>query len=288
MMPLAIALFTVLALFMAAGGIPLPDHAQLVIFRTPVFQLLAAALALLCIAACARYGRAWRRVPFWLAHMGAVVILLGAALGSRLAVRGQLVLPVTADHAVDALPPEQDGGSIALGFQLSVADFKVEYYRPTYDLYRATVPQPMSADDYVHEAQCTLGEDDMLRGPATIPPIGRRALWDTIQNDWTQQLILEDGRILQRGQRTPRLFEAVLSVRHNAESHQHVLRVNAPATINGWRIYLESYGTEPRPYVQLQLRRDPGRRWVIAGIWLVIVGTAWLCWRGAPRGVQHA
>jgi hypothetical protein len=47
------------------------------------------------------------------------------------------------------------------------------------------------------------------------------------------------------------------------------------------------YKMNPRPYVVCLLRRDPGRKAVIAGIWLVIVGIAGLCWFGAGKRRQR-
>jgi hypothetical protein len=267
-----------LLLLLVAGGIPVDNGAQLVVFRTPVFRLLAACLALLCIAACARYGRSWRRLPFWLAHLGVVAILVGAGLGSVWAVRGRLVLPVAMPHSVDQLPTDAEGVFEPLGFALRISDFRADFYPPVYELYRPRIQAPQGAADYEHEARLPLRDDGTLANPS-IGEIRRSQLWDAGRNDWVEQVALDDGRVLQRGHRTAKHFEARLQIRQGGVEADRLLRVNQPVAIAGWKIYLESYGDDPVQHVQLALRRDPGRIWAIVGIWLVVAGTALLCWR---------
>ncbi len=279
-----ILLFGLLALLMVAGGIPLANDAQAVVFRTPVFAALLAALCLLLLFACARYGRTWRQLPFWLAHCGVVVILFGAALGAAFSVRGRLALPVAERQAVDCLPVGADREvAIPLGFRLSVRDFNVDYYSPTYLLFAPKAGDPTGAGSLAFESELALRADGSLSLPG-LAPVDRAGLWDSRLRDWVERYDLPDGRVLQRGRRTPRTFEAALVVREGEDVSVRALRVNKPQTVNDWRIYLESYGGQQDAYVQLHLRRDPGRSCVISGIWMVIAGTAWMCWRrGVPR-----
>jgi hypothetical protein len=268
---------------MAAGGIPIENDAQAAVFRTPVFVALLVLLCLLLAFACARYGRSWRQMPFWLAHGGVVTVLLGAALGAAFGVHGRLALPVEERHAVDRLPtgPDGRGEPVPLGFRLSVRDFKVDYYLPAYLLY-APKPGPAGTEAPAFEAELALRADGSLPVPGRLP-LGKAELWDERLQDWTERYDLPDGRMLQRGRRAPRTFEAALALREGGVESVRPLRVNSPVTVNDWRVYLESYGgRHPDLYVQLRLRRDPGRPYVILGIWMVIAGTAWLCWR---RGV---
>jgi len=71
---------------------------------------------------------------------------------------------------------------------------------------------------------------------------------------------------------------ATLVIREDGVERAEVLRVNAPVSAGGWRLYLDAYSPGPPPRVDLQLRRDPGRRFVIAGIWMLLAGTPFLCW----------
>ena len=67
----------------------------------------------------------------------------------------------------------------------------------------------------------------------------------------------------------------------NGESRTEPLAINHPFTHRGWRFYLMSYDREAQRYVWLSARRDPGRPIVIAGIWGILLGVTWLCWKPA-------
>jgi hypothetical protein len=83
----------------------------------------------------------------------------------------------------------------------------------------------------------------------------------------------------------PRAFGVNLTVSSD-EGPEEVrrLEVNRPVTHRGWRFYLMSYDEPGQRYVVLTARRDPARSVVIGGMWMVMAGTAWLCWgSGRPR-----
>lgn len=270
-------LLGLLVLFMIAGGIPIEGGAQTTVFRTPAFIALLVTLCALLILGCARYGRGLRRAVFWPAHLGIVLILLGAGLGFLSGVSGHLAMPMGSWHMADRLPAGQ-GDSIPLGFGLSVRDFDVKHYDPTYLLYHPKTDEARKAEDYSLVTELALTVDGVLpiEGYGEVP---RSELWDVAASAWVPQLSLTNGWVLQRGRETPKEYTATLDIRKGRETETRVLKVNKPVTVNDWRIYLVSYEMHPRQYVQVFLRRDPGRRVVIAGIWLVIVGTTLLCWR---------
>jgi hypothetical protein len=282
MIHFAIILLGALVMFMIAGGIPLAAGAQTVVFRTPIFMALLGVLCVLLVLGCARYGRGqWRRAAFWPAHLGIVLILAGAALGLLLAERGEMALPVDALHKTDCLPSAKQGAGVPLGFALSVSDFKVDYYDPRYRLFTPTTDHPRSAQDYIcrEELALTSAGELQIQGYGTV---ARATLWDPSQGAWVPNLTLTNGWILERGSGTPKVFVATLETDCGGVTATHTLKVNRPVTVGEWRVYLMSYETNPRPYVQLFLRRDPGRRLAITGIWCVIGGVAALCWRRDP------
>jgi hypothetical protein len=277
MIPVVLVLLAACGLMFVAGGIPVEGDAQLAVFRTPLFVALLGTVGALCVLACARHGRSWRRWPFWLAHLGAVVILLGAGLGKAYSTGGRLALPVSPEHRVNAVRSERQPGVVPLGFGLSVESFKVEHYPPVYRVYRKAVSKPGEEGSFEYEGELAVGDDDTLRSKE-LGVVGRDILWDAESGDWAEQRMAPDGRVLQRAGRTPRYFEAVLSVSQDGRTVKHVLAVNRPVTVNGWRILLESYGETQGLHVLLALRNDPGRGYVIWGIWMVILGVAGLCW----------
>lgn len=283
MLAAALILLSALALFMVAGGIPLEDEAQLAVFRTPVFIALMGGFGMLLIVACARFGRGMKRIPFWLAHFGVVLMLFGAGLGYRTAEKGNLALPVGGWHKADRAM-HADGSSIDLDFKVSVTDFDVDFYDPVYRLYKPTVAAPRTGEDYTHHTDLVLAGDGSL-DVAEYGVVTRDRLRDPATDDCVPQLELENGWILQAEERTPRKFVATVSLENGEAGKTADVMVNRPVSFNGWRIYLMSYGMSPSPYVYLLVRRDPGRSFVIYGIWCVLVGTAALCWRKGRRRV---
>src|SRR3989338_1822056 len=67
---------------------------QRFIYHAWWFQILLGFLALnLLVAAIERYPWKKKQLPFVLAHVGIILILLGGIIGSRLGIAGQLVMP---------------------------------------------------------------------------------------------------------------------------------------------------------------------------------------------------
>jgi cytochrome c biogenesis protein ResB len=78
----------------------------------------------------------------------------------------------------------------------------------------------------------------------------------------------------------PKDYEATIRiVPRNGNAFTCLLKVNRPVSYEGWRIYLISYGNDAEPYVQLLAKKDMGRGTVIAGIWMLIIGTFINCFK---------
>ena len=76
---------------------------QRFIYHAWWFQALLAFLALnLAVAALERFPWQRRHLPFVLAHLGIILILMGGILGSRFGIEGQLIIPEgSAEHAME-------------------------------------------------------------------------------------------------------------------------------------------------------------------------------------------
>lgn len=280
------ALLGLLALavaFLIAGAIPVDGGAQTVIFRTPVFRLILAVLAGSLVVVCVRKGRSWRAAPFWLTHLGVAIVLAGAGLGAWRGIRGDLAVPITERHAVRELRA-RDGGAVPLGFGLSVTNFRVEHYDPQYRLFRPPRTEAGERPDaYVPMGDFAVSEnrDLVLEAYGSVPVA---QLKDESRKAWIPQLALTNGWVLQLSRQTPRGFHAVLTLDvPDGPNVTKDLLINRPVLFRGWRLYLMSYEMEPQPYVLIHVRRDPGRCLVVFGIWMVILGIAWMCWRRGAR-----
>jgi hypothetical protein len=282
----AVSILCVLVFFMLAGAFPAKGGGQLAVFRTPVFVLTAAALCAGLLHCTLRPSRL-KRIGFVLCHLGVAAILGGAFIGFLFGRKTQFAAPIAMEHGISQIPGP-DETRFELPFALSVTDFSVDFYDPDYHLYAA----PSAGGDYVFEQTVTVppsGELDLGRSDRVV----RDDLLDG-SGQWVRQHVLPSGRLLQMADPVPRHYEATLKLSFDtAPSRTETLAVNHPVSRAGWRFYLMSYDQEARRYIVLSARRDPGRRLVIAGMWALIAGTAWLCWlprrrRAAPAAAPGA
>ena len=276
-----IIVLSIVVLFMLAGVLPTKGGMQIAIFRTPAFIALAAGLCVfVLICATTRRGSWARRIPFLLSHVGAVILLTGALGGFLWGIHGDLVLPLMEQHRMESLRTD-DGRNVPLGFQVAAKRFQVDYYSPQYDVYRpgsqTSFAKGQDRYDFVRRVPIEgLAEIDL--GEGGLVPV--KELKSGGEESWSLLHRLTNGWILRQAPRTAKLFEAELvftdmdSTRTNG-----VLRVNHPLIHHGWFFYLNSFDEKARRYVIIGARRAPLRGMVMVGIWLLMVGTAWLCWQ---------
>lgn len=280
MMTIAVYLLLLLCVLLLAGAVPTPAVDVLVVFQTPLFLSLLALVGLLCVLAGLGYlRRRWRpRTVFFLAaHLGVVSLLYGAALGYFRGERTQFAAMIGA--APEQALPGPKNQQIPLSFALAVRSFRVESYSPVYHLY-----EPPAGVTGEHVMLATLRFD--RHGKLNLPDesIAAAEMQDA-EGGWLSQKLLANGQLLHRGSAVPSHFSAkALIVDPDAavERQEVAFGVNQPLCYGGWRFYLMSYDTREERYVVLSARRDPGRPWVIAGLWLIIVGCAGLCWQKQP------
>ena len=280
-MIIAINLLLILCLFFLAGAIPQPAVDVLGVFHTPVFFVLLVLLALLCLVWSAHYlGRRWssRTLFFLAAHLGVASLLAGAALGYFRGERTQFAATVGA--APESALPGPDDQVIPLPFSLAIASFRAESYPPSYHLYE---PPATPGADYV-----LLGTYRFDRHGRMVLPGKQQLYYDELcdgEGVWQSQKILDNGQLLHRGSAAPSHFSASAQIIDPArpdEVQELAFGVNWPLCYGDWRFYLMSYDTQDERYVVISARRDPGRPLVIAGLWLMIVGCAGLCWQKRP------
>lgn len=277
-MIIAINLLLILCLFFLAGAIPRPAVDVLAVFHTPVFFVLLALLGVLCLVWSARYlGRRWssRTLFFLAAHLGVASLLAGAALGYFRGERTQFAATVGATP--ESALPGPDDQVIPLPFSLAITSFRAEHYPPSYHLYE---PPATADEDYV-----LLGTYRFDRNGRMLLPDLQELSDDQLCDEngvWQSQMILPSGQLLHRGSAAPSHFSAMAQIIDPArpdEQQEMAFGVNWPLCYGDWRFYLMSYDTQDERYVVLSARRDPGRPLVIAGLWLMIVGCAGLCWQ---------
>jgi hypothetical protein len=134
--------------------------------------------------------------------------------------------------------------------------------------------------EYELVREVSIRPDGMLDLPEELQP-KPDALRDE-DGEYARQVVLADGNLLQMVTPAVKYYEAKLKFVHDdSPSDTRTAAVNHPISYHGWRFYLMDYSTDPYLNVSFSARRDPGRGLVIVGIWLLILGTAWICW--VPR-----
>lgn len=271
-----IVLFAVTVLFLLAGALPCPGGDASLIFRSPVFIALLFIISSLGLYCC------WKRIRyplFLITHIGAVVILAGAFTTFILGKSTQFNMPVMPAMLVDKIPAP-GGERWNIGFSFSVADFHAEYYNPDYSLF---IPDKTKKDGYKKSGTFSTGKVSAIDlGKWGSVPIS--ILKDEKTGKWTDRYTFDNGCTLMRENAVPKEFEAKIRiVPKNGDEFTSILKVNSPVSYEGWRIYLVSFGNDRKPYVQLSAKKDPGRGTVIAGIWILMIGTFISCFKRKER-----
>ena len=270
-----------LLLFLLAGAFPVDaNNSQLVIFKTPAFILLAAALVISLLRCCwkKRHSLSLHKLGFHLSHLGVVLIIIGAFIGFKTGERHSLAIPLNQQIAQDRFLGA-DGQRIKFDFKLAASDFKATYYPPEYALYR---PQQADKKTAKHLGTFTASEPQNnleLKDGRKIPLNELQ-----LESGWKPTYMLPNGDMLQLSGLTPKHFEATLhfSTSDKKRCAQKIM-INHPITYQGWRFYLTDYDIETQQYLILSARRDPGRKLVIPGLWAVIVGVPLICFAKAEK-----
>jgi len=283
-MTATIYILIALMLFFIAGALPVGNgQAQLVVFKTPIFILLSATLAMLILQCCwqRRKGLNLRNIGFQITHLGVVVILIGAFLGFIKGRRMSFAVPLVNHVALDTFQTAR-GGTVKFDFKLAASDFKVEYFARQYNLFK---PPATQNGEYTFVDKFRIPEkgDVLDLGEYGVVPLEdlRQPTPSTVRGidpEWKQQYLLPNGAVLQLANSTPRHYEVVLHLTSkDGVTTDKKLMVNHPVNYQGWRFYLMSYDQQMRRYIVLSARKDPGRKMVIAGLWSVILGVFGIC-----------
>ena len=248
-------------LLLLAGVLPVPGGGQEAVLRSPLLVLLGLALLVLILVCQVRRRP---RLAGLALHGGIALILVGAGLGWWGALQGTVLVPLDGRPRTLQINLGRGGsGTMDAPQTLAARDFIVVYEPPDYDFFTH-----VGAEDVEHRGTFPIWRDTLdLGAEGRIPGSVLR----DAAGGWRDFHDLGAGRILQRGRAAPRHFRVALQV---ASGDWQDLQVNHPVTVDGWRYHLMSWEqiAGEATHVQLSARRDPGRRWVTAGIWLAIAG----------------
>lgn len=278
-MTVSVFILGALLLFLLAGAFPMDDNnSQLIVFKTPAFILLSAALALNLLQCCWKHrGRlSIRRLGFQLTHLGMALTMAGAFIGYMKGDRVSFSVPLVKHIALNRFHGA-DGNAVEFAFKITASDFVVNYYPPQYALYR---PSRKEKDDYEYLGTVKVSEEtDIL----DLKEAGKVPLHELHrEKGWRRAYVLTNGYALRLAPATPKHFEALLHLfTEDGEEMERKVMVNHPVNFQDWRFYLSGYDKQMRRYIILSARRDPGRNIVLAGLWTVIAGVPLICFAKA-------
>ncbi|MDD2707421.1 MAG: cytochrome c biogenesis protein ResB [Verrucomicrobiae bacterium] len=284
-MKISVFLTGTLVFLLLAGAVLPGDEVALELFHSPLFLGVVVLFGGALVACMGRNFRRWS-AGFFLAHGGVVLILAGAGMGFVWGKKSELEVPVSEDRVIRRFPVG-GGGTVDAGFGLAVKSFQVERHPPDYALCR---PDPKREGGDKAGGYELAGKVRLKNGVLNLGPLGRvpeNELKDPGgKGEWVGECILDNGWVLRRLPAMDRHYRAVLKLTDsNGETQERTLEVNRPLIHCGWRLYLMSYDNERQRHVALFARRDPGRGFVVAGIWALMAGVVLMALR--KTGGEH-
>ncbi len=272
-MRFSIIIFCLIVLLLLTGVVPISGAKDAsAVYYSPMLILLLALLSSCSIGCCIKRRFGLKQLGFYLVHVGAVIVLAGAFIGYVAGTKGTLQLSLMPQQPVGQLLT-QEGKTLSFGFEVAAENFSVEFYPPSYQLFRMLPSGQAAPGQMPFERAGEFSADRLDHWRIGETDVAVSNLWKN--GGWVERHRLEDGSILFRGQRTPSHFGVTLLV----DEKKLPISINHPAGHKGWRFYLVSYDQVAQRFVQLSARRDPGRGAVIVGIWVLISGTFILCFR---------
>lgn len=258
-MRFCIVLMSAVVLFLLAGVIPpAKGEALTQLFYSPVFMALGFVLS---VASLIAVIKRWKKPAFVLLHLGTVVLLVGGFIGHLRGTKGSMVVPLHYP-GIDYMQLK-DGSQVQIPIKVESLDFKVDHYPPHYVRYVRGAAGEMTPG--VEFELDTEAEEFLVEGYGKVPVNDFR-----MGRLWLPRVELNDGSLLMQQSMTPKRYETKL--RFDGE-HIETVIINYPVSYKGWRFYLMSYDRQAQQYVVLTARHDPGRPLVVAGIWMLIVGS---------------
>lgn len=263
-----------------AGTLPIvgfsdfPTH----MFESPLFMVLAILLAVTPAAVIAS-NRLWRkRFWLWAAHAGLILIVIGAGIRMEKRVES-FNFPVyvgiegayIASVPVPSKTPESRYDYLPLDFSLSCDSFVVTRYAPDFDLYRRIgETEGKLLGSFTPDAQ----------GLLSLAPFSDSVLRPDVWQEMTQLELGNELWLVQN--RKDKDYRALIQIGKKLMppegSDSVILAPNHPVDRLGWRFYLMDYGERSGGQViQLMAVHDPGRLWVLPGLWVLIFSVAALC-----------
>ena len=257
----------------------------------------------------------WKNWGFLCSHLGLWITIFTAGLGSGDLMRLRMDLY---ENKIEWKAYDEKGNYYELPLAIKLDDFTIEEFNPklavvdnvTGKLYEATKPSLIMIEDGL---QCKLHHWD-IKVDEFLLSSGRaggsyHAMFDfgaapaakisLVQNStdtirgWIscgsfnrphESLKINEKYSLLMTVPEPKKFVSEVTIfTPDGNNEDHLLEVNKPHTINGWKIYQLSYDEEMGKYSTLsvvEVVKDPWQIYVYIGIFMMMIGSFYMFWRG--------
>jgi len=289
----------------------LPDRLDVLLGDSPHSWPFAVCILIAVINLATATGRRLHRFTlssagFFVLHGGILLAIVAAGAGSSQSERYTVYLD-TGDGPQSSFPvyPDRDNRPrkvVTLPLAISLQDFVVETYPPTL----ALIEDDGTRDGKVHRSDAWI-EKGLVEeiagvrvevfqyyppGPSGDAPAARvRATKpdDTLNKEgliscgsatrFPVPLELGPDLLLVMANPRSKRFTAIVREEGGTGSVDHCIEMNRPASVGGWRMYLDEYKSgADSTTVRFRLVRDPSLPVVYAGFGLIILGAFWMLW----------
>ncbi len=269
----SVVVMGLLAIFLVVGSLIMGSNPEYQFYTRPEFLVVCALLLLVQILCLIRYRFHWRKIGFYVCHIGVVVVIVGAFVSHWCMQEVNFQIPVNAGAAYNIVQKD-DGSVIDFGFQISVRDFDVQYYDAEYQVYR---PDSQSETGYsLYRDSVSLNRNGLYEIGGGYQDVTREQVMDG--TEFRSEVETADGLLLIRLPQADRRYEANMRILGD-EVQDVLLQVNHPVLYDGWKFYLMDYDREAGSYVTLYAKNDPGNLPIRIGIWMLLIGTVLMCFR---------
>lgn len=258
------------------------------IYKSAFMIILLGLLALLTLLCCAKHSLStvigffkgekfrfkFRKLGFYLSHLGVVIILVGACLSYTKSEKVGFAAGVGRQYVMDKLvDPRKPDVVVNLDYSFYITDFKVEKFDPFFSLFERDDTAP---DGFRFKKRYKVRDGKILLDDG-LGALDESKLKDPAGN-WVPHVLIGQDYILQKEKPRDKWYSANFNIVDGDIKKQFVLEVNSPVSYKKWRFYLMSYGRDRYgEYLVITARKDPGRIPVISGIWMLIIGIFMIC-----------
>ena len=224
---------------------------------------------LMCVASIFMRKFSFRRIGFYLMHVGVAVFLLGTLLFKITGEYVTVSVPIDSYTYYSSIIKE-DGTEMDLGFEFAVTDFATDYYFPTYNVYK------MSSDG--NKLLRENVEYDATNELYDFKEYGKYAFSKddaTNIDNFPSYFNLSTDGVVATLNVQPKQYTAYIAFSGD-DTEKKELKVNYPIYKNGFKIYLMSYNQEHKN-VNLLFKKDIGEVLSTSGIIMLIAGAVLHC-----------